>query len=205
MAAYVTAYAAAQPLTTACYRTEEAQQRPAGGCPKLVSADDCIELPDFRCCILCLDHSTGADHRSRAFQLAPSVALSLSLSLSVRLTVCVTNATGTSVAPLLTVCTFKSACVYFKAKQLSPAGSECRLGELIAHAAAFACAHLSLHANRRHAGMSASSDSESGLEGVEQELLNLRAALGLNYRKVHDHHPTLPTALPPPAIGLQSH
>ena len=33
--------------------------------------------------------------------------------------------------------------------------------------------------------MSASSDSESGLEGVEQELLNLRAALGLNYRKVH--------------------
>ena len=36
------------------------------------------------------------------------------------------------------------------------------------------------------AAMSVSSDSESGLEGVEQELLNLRAALGLNYRKVQN-------------------
>ena len=35
--------------------------------------------------------------------------------------------------------------------------------------------------------MSASSDSESGLEGVEQELLNLQAALGLSYRKVQKH------------------
>ncbi len=28
------------------------------------------------------------------------------------------------------------------------------------------------------------SDSESSLEGVEEDLLNLQAALGLNYRKV---------------------
>ena len=30
-----------------------------------------------------MDHSTGADHRSRAFQITPSVALSLSFSLKV--------------------------------------------------------------------------------------------------------------------------
>ena len=36
---------------------------------------------DLRACIPWLDRSTGADHRSRAFQITPSVALSLSLSL----------------------------------------------------------------------------------------------------------------------------
>ncbi len=41
-------------------------------------AADCIDSLDFRPCISWLDHSTGADHRSRAFQLTPSVALSLS-------------------------------------------------------------------------------------------------------------------------------
>ncbi len=48
--------------------------------------------------------------------------------------------------------------------------------------------------------MSASSDSDSGLEGVEQELLNLRAALGLNYRKVHKHlkRTPHPADCPPP-------
>ena len=61
--------------------TETAQQPPLGGCPPVVAADDCIDLLDFRSCISWLDHSSGADHRSRAFQLTPSVALSLSLSL----------------------------------------------------------------------------------------------------------------------------
>jgi len=45
----------------------------------MVAADDCIDSLDFGSCILWLDHSTGADHRSRAFQITPSVALSLSL------------------------------------------------------------------------------------------------------------------------------
>ena len=37
----------------------------------IVAADDCIDSLDFRSCISWLDHSTGADHRSRAFQLTP--------------------------------------------------------------------------------------------------------------------------------------
>ena len=36
---------------------------------------------DLRSCIPWLDRSTGADHRSRAFQVAPLVALSLSLDI----------------------------------------------------------------------------------------------------------------------------
>ncbi len=43
--------------------------------------DDCVDTLDFCACTSWLDHSTGADHRSRAFQITPSVALSLSLSL----------------------------------------------------------------------------------------------------------------------------
>ena len=42
----------------------------------LVAADACIDSLGFRSCIPWLDRSTGADHRSRAFQLTPSVALS---------------------------------------------------------------------------------------------------------------------------------
>ena len=53
-----------------------------GGCPPLVAADDCIDSLDFCACIPWLDHSTGADHRSRAFQITPSAALSLSLSVA---------------------------------------------------------------------------------------------------------------------------
>ena len=74
-------YAAAAALTTAYCMTEIAQQPPLRGCPPMVAADDCMDSLDFCACISWLDHSTGADHRSRAFQLTPSVALSLSLSL----------------------------------------------------------------------------------------------------------------------------
>ena len=74
-------YAAAQPLMTESCHTEKAQQPPFGGCPPIVAADDCIDSSDFCACISWLDHSTGADHRSRAFQITPLVALSLSLSL----------------------------------------------------------------------------------------------------------------------------
>ncbi len=42
--------------------------------------DDCIDSLDFCACVSWLNHSTGADHRSRAFQITPSMALSLSLS-----------------------------------------------------------------------------------------------------------------------------
>ena len=70
-----------QPLKTVYCMTEIAQQPPLGGCPPIVAADDCVDSLDFCACISWLDHSTGADHRSRAFQLTPSVALSLSLSL----------------------------------------------------------------------------------------------------------------------------
>ena len=76
MAAYAAAIRRSQPLTTAYCMTEIAQQPPLGGCPPIVVADDCM---DFRSCTSWLDHSTGADHRSRAFQLTPLVALSLSL------------------------------------------------------------------------------------------------------------------------------
>ena len=50
--------------------------------PTTVAADDCIDSLDFCACIPWLNHSTGADHRSRAFQITPLVALSLSVSLS---------------------------------------------------------------------------------------------------------------------------
>ena len=80
MAAYAAARRRSQPLTTAYCMTEIAQQPPLRGCSPIVAADDCIDSLDFCACISWLDHSTGADHRSRAFQLTPSVALSLSLS-----------------------------------------------------------------------------------------------------------------------------
>jgi len=60
-------YAAAQPSTTTYCLTEIAQQPPLGGCPPIVAAGDCIDSLDFKSCISWLDHSTGADHRSRAF------------------------------------------------------------------------------------------------------------------------------------------
>ena len=80
MAACAAAMRRPQPLTTAYCMTEIAQQPPLRGCPTIVAADDCTDSLDFRSCFSWLDHSTGADHRSRSFQLTPSVALSLSLS-----------------------------------------------------------------------------------------------------------------------------
>ncbi len=73
-------YAAARSLTTDCCLTESRRSEDAH---HFVAADDCIGSTDFCACNLLLDHSTGADHRSRAFQITPSVALSLSLSLCV--------------------------------------------------------------------------------------------------------------------------
>jgi len=73
-------HAATQPLAMTYCLTEAAQQPPLGGGPPIVAADDCIDSLDFRPYISWLSHLTRADHRSRAFQITPSVALSLSLS-----------------------------------------------------------------------------------------------------------------------------
>ena len=69
-----------QPLMAACCLTEGAQPPPTGGCPPQVLCRRLHRRLDLRACIPWLDRSTGADHRSRAFQITPSVALSLSLS-----------------------------------------------------------------------------------------------------------------------------
>ncbi len=85
-------FVAAQPLTTTCCLTDIAQQPLLGGCPPIAAADDCVDTLDFCAYIPWLDHSTGADHRSRAFQITPSVALSLSLSLCTLYTTCTADA-----------------------------------------------------------------------------------------------------------------
>ena len=79
-------------MTTTCCLTDIAQQPPLGGYPPIAAADDCVDTLDFCACTPWLDHSTGADHRSRAFQITPSVALSLSLQLG-------TSALGAAMEP----------------------------------------------------------------------------------------------------------
>ena len=63
----------------ACCLIKEAQQPPARGYMPSVAADDCMDSTNFLSCIpwLQLRRSTEGDHRSRAFQFTPSVALSV--------------------------------------------------------------------------------------------------------------------------------